>query len=147
MDRIVFLAQSAEDTWRDLSPREAMAQLMSNAFVPVWDPGLQQALPRNMLQVLEQTTPRLFSFANHPAAAEAFLSRFPAEALRKEAQETKPPKPADIMDLDWICPFCGAPVKCRRMQDAARHMTVCRANPYRQDGPDRPATQSDGRTG
>lgn len=31
----------------------------------------------------------------------------------------------------WTCPFCGAAVQCRQMQDAAKHMTKCPNNPYK----------------
>ena len=31
----------------------------------------------------------------------------------------------------WTCPFCGASVKCKQMQDAAKHMTKCPNNPYK----------------
>ena len=31
----------------------------------------------------------------------------------------------------WNCPFCGAAVKCKKMQDAAKHMTKCPNNPYK----------------
>lgn len=31
----------------------------------------------------------------------------------------------------WTCPFCGAAVKCKQMQDAAKHMTKCPNNPYK----------------
>lgn len=31
----------------------------------------------------------------------------------------------------WVCPFCGATVKCKMVQDAAKHMTKCPNNPYK----------------
>ena len=34
-------------------------------------------------------------------------------------------------DIVWTCPFCGAVVKCKKMQDAAKHMTKCPNNPYK----------------
>ena len=33
--------------------------------------------------------------------------------------------------ITWTCPFCGALVKCKQMQDAAKHMTKCPNNPYK----------------
>lgn len=33
--------------------------------------------------------------------------------------------------LSWKCPQCDAIVKCKQMQDAAKHMTKCPANPYK----------------
>ena len=33
--------------------------------------------------------------------------------------------------MDWTCPFCGAVVHCKQMQDAAKHMTKCPNNPYK----------------
>ena len=36
------------------------------------------------------------------------------------------------INMDWTCPFCGAVVKCKMMQDAAKHMTqACPNNPYK----------------
>ena len=34
--------------------------------------------------------------------------------------------------LIWICPQCGASVKCKQMQDAAKHMVQdCPNNPFK----------------
>lgn len=35
------------------------------------------------------------------------------------------------IDMVWTCPFCGASVKCKFVQDAAKHMTKCPNNPYK----------------
>lgn len=35
------------------------------------------------------------------------------------------------IDMVWTCPFCGAAVKCKMVQDAAKHMTKCPNNPYK----------------
>ncbi len=37
----------------------------------------------------------------------------------------------DKIDMVWTCPFCGAVVKCKFVQDAAKHMTKCPNNPYK----------------
>lgn len=37
----------------------------------------------------------------------------------------------DKIDMVWTCPFCGAVVKCKLVQDAAKHMTKCPNNPYK----------------
>ena len=35
------------------------------------------------------------------------------------------------INMEWTCPFCGAVVKCKMVQDAAKHMTKdCPNNPY-----------------
>ncbi len=31
----------------------------------------------------------------------------------------------------WTCPQCGTVVKCKQMQDAAKHMTKCPNNPFK----------------
>ena len=35
------------------------------------------------------------------------------------------------IDMEWTCPFCGTVVKCKLVQDAAKHMTKCPNNPYK----------------
>ena len=35
------------------------------------------------------------------------------------------------INMEWTCPFCGAVVKCKMVQDAAKHMTKCPNNPYK----------------
>lgn len=38
----------------------------------------------------------------------------------------------DKINMVWTCPFCGASVKCKMVQDAAKHMTqACPNNPYK----------------
>ena len=37
----------------------------------------------------------------------------------------------DKIDMDWTCPFCGTVVKCKLVQDAAKHMVKCPGNPYK----------------
>ena len=42
-------------------------------------------------------------------------------------------KPEEGEDT-WICPFCGAVVPLKQMQDAAKHMTQdCPNNPYKDE--------------
>ncbi len=33
--------------------------------------------------------------------------------------------------FDWTCGGCGATIKCKSVQDAAKHMTKCPNNPYK----------------
>lgn len=33
--------------------------------------------------------------------------------------------------INWTCGNCGATIKCKSMQDAAKHMTKCPKNPYK----------------
>lgn len=33
--------------------------------------------------------------------------------------------------FDWTCGGCGATIKCKSVQDAAKHMTKCPKNPYK----------------
>lgn len=35
------------------------------------------------------------------------------------------------INMEWTCPFCGEVVKCKLVQDAAKHMTKCPNNPYK----------------
>lgn len=72
VDRIVFLEQSRENRWRDLSGRQSMICLMSNAFVPSFDDQLQRVFEDNILQLLPAVRTSAFAFAPEREAAWTF---------------------------------------------------------------------------
>lgn len=74
IDRIIFLSQAKGNEWQDLSVRQAMKSLMSNAFVPVFDSRLLQDVQLGVLQMIPGL--RLSSYAFAPTAeAAAVLMR------------------------------------------------------------------------
>ncbi len=75
VDRIVFLEQARENRWRELSGRQSMLRLMSNAFVPSFDGGLQRAVQGNILRLMSAVQISAFAFAPEKEAAWAFADR------------------------------------------------------------------------
>ena len=73
IDRVVFLEQSKENEWRELDGREAMARFLGNAFVPVWDNRMQQAVKENIMKSLSLLCADLYRFAPTQEAAETFM--------------------------------------------------------------------------
>ena len=73
VNRVVFLGQAKENQWRDLDGREAMTRFMSNAFVPEWDSGMQQAVQGNILRCMDMLKVNAFDFAPTQEAAEMFV--------------------------------------------------------------------------
>ena len=75
VNRVVFLEQGKTNEWRKLEEREAIIRFMSNAFVPTWDGGMQQAVQENILKCISMLKVNLFSFAPTQEAAEMFLNQ------------------------------------------------------------------------
>lgn len=78
LDRIVYLEQSEQNVWRDLSPQEACASLFSNCFMPIYDMQARERILSNALKIVEYVPASCFAFAPNEAAAEIF-----AESLKK----------------------------------------------------------------
>ncbi len=72
VSRIVFLAQARDNVWRELPARDAVNRLMSNAFVPTWNDGLQQPVRENIIRCVPALRIDSFAFAPVPEAAEVF---------------------------------------------------------------------------
>ncbi|MCR4886692.1 MAG: hypothetical protein K5919_07240 [Clostridiales bacterium] len=75
VNRVVFLEQGKTNEWQKLEEREATIRFMSNAFVPTWDGGMQQAVQENILKCISMLKVNLFSFAPTQEAAEMFLNQ------------------------------------------------------------------------
>lgn len=72
VNRIVFLSQAPVNVWRELPVRDAMNRLMSNAFVPTWNSGLQQPVRENIIRCVSSLKINAFAFAPVQEAAEVF---------------------------------------------------------------------------
>lgn len=74
IDRVVFLSQAKANRWRSLTGREAMAHLLSNAFIPTWDSRMGEAVQENILACASALRVNAYGFAPTREAAEEFLS-------------------------------------------------------------------------
>lgn len=73
INRIVFLSQAKENTWHELSGREAVCNVLNNAFVPTWDSGIQQTVQENIMKCLSAIKVNAYAFAPTQEAAETFF--------------------------------------------------------------------------
>ena len=73
IDRVVFLEQSKENEWREPDGREALTRFLGNAFIPVWDESMQQAIKENILKSLSMLCTDVYAFAPEQDAAETFI--------------------------------------------------------------------------
>ena len=73
VNRVVFLSQARENTWRALSGREAMIRFMSNAFIAEWDESIRQAAAENILKCVSSLKIHAYGFAPEPEAAAEFI--------------------------------------------------------------------------
>lgn len=73
VNRIVFLSQAKENIWHELSGREAVWNMLNNAFVPTWDRGIQQAVQENIMKCLSAIKVNAYAFAPTQEAAETFF--------------------------------------------------------------------------
>ena len=73
VDRIVFLAQSKSNIWKDLNGRQSLLNAMNNAFVPSFDSQLQQAVQDNIVRMCPRVRISSFAFAPTEEAARLFL--------------------------------------------------------------------------
>jgi len=75
VNRIVFLKQSKENQWENLTAREAVIQIMNNSFIPDWDEEIRQTIQDNILKFIPAVKIHGFSFAPNKEAAELFFSQ------------------------------------------------------------------------
>lgn len=73
VDRIVFLAQSSMNVWKNLSGREAVISVLNNAFVPSFDSQLQQYVQSGILELMPFVETSNYAFAPTEAAARLFV--------------------------------------------------------------------------
>jgi len=81
VDRIVFLTQAVQNSWRSLSAREAMVRLFSNAFVPAFDARAMENVQDNILQMMCRLKLSDFAFAPTKEAADLFRTCLPGGNL------------------------------------------------------------------
>ncbi len=72
VDHIVFLSQSIDNRWHDLSARQIMVQMMSNAFVPTFDLMFRKDVQENILRMLTYVRVNGYAFAPTEEAARLF---------------------------------------------------------------------------
>lgn len=72
INRVVFLSQAKENTWYELSGREALSSFMSNAFIPTGDHGMQRVVQENIMKCLCGMMANAYAFAPTKEAAEIF---------------------------------------------------------------------------
>lgn len=72
INRVVFLSQAKENTWYELSGREALSSFMSNTFIPTGDHSMQQAVQDNIMKCLAGMKADAYAFAPTKEAAETF---------------------------------------------------------------------------
>ncbi len=72
INRVVFLSQAKENTWYELSGREALSSFMSNAFIPTGDHGIQRVVQENIMKCLCGIKANAYAFAPTKEAAETF---------------------------------------------------------------------------
>lgn len=85
VNRVVFLTQAKNNTWRNVDGREALAQFMGNAFIPTWDDEMQQKVQKNILRCLSLLKVNTYAFAPTQIAAEEFLKQVEKDSsLRSE---------------------------------------------------------------
>lgn len=73
VNRIVFLEQSKENIWYNLSVRDAVLRLMNNSFVPEWDRILTQRIQENIYNCINTIPINAFAFAPEKKAADVFV--------------------------------------------------------------------------
>lgn len=73
VDRIVFLEQAKENSWKSLTTEAALVKLMSNVFLPVWDSKIQKCIQENILRIIPYLEINNFAFAPYQEAAEIFF--------------------------------------------------------------------------
>ncbi|MCR4729652.1 MAG: hypothetical protein K5881_01855 [Saccharofermentans sp.] len=73
VNRIVFLEQSKENIWYNLSVRNAVLRLMNNSFVPDWDGDIVQKIQENIYNCINLIPINAFAFAPEKQAADVFI--------------------------------------------------------------------------
>lgn len=74
IDQVIFLAQAKENQWGKMTGMQAMKSFMSNAFIPAWESGMQQAIQQNIIEVLARIRVSRFAFAPEREAAACLLT-------------------------------------------------------------------------
>lgn len=72
VDRIVFLKQSGENSWKELNGRQAVLSFLNNAFIPTFDGRLERVIQNNILSMLPFVKTSVFAFAPTEEAAKFF---------------------------------------------------------------------------
>lgn len=72
IDHVVFLEQSPDNRWRNLSGREAVTRFLSNSYVPQWDMDVRRTIQNNILQIIPLIQVSSFAFTPEQKAAEMF---------------------------------------------------------------------------
>ena len=75
VNRIVFLDQAKENVWQDISGTSALVKLLSNVFIPSWDPDMQRRIQENILHFLPYVKICTFAFSPVQEAAELFFEK------------------------------------------------------------------------
>lgn len=73
VDRIVFLAQSKQNVWKEPEGRQAILSVMNNAFVPSFDKQLQQDVQNSILKLMSFVKISNFAFAPTEEATKVFI--------------------------------------------------------------------------
>ena len=71
--RVVFLEQSPVNRWQTLTGGQALAHLMSNAFVPAWDDDMAREVRSLAMQCASGVRMNRFAFSPTEEAARVFL--------------------------------------------------------------------------
>ena len=72
LSNIVFLSQSLQNTYRAISPREAIISLLSNVFVPDWDSSISDRIHQTVFKIASVLKFSAYAFAPNREAALMF---------------------------------------------------------------------------
>ena len=72
VNRVVFLSQAKDNSWHELSGREALMQFMDNAFIPTWDEDMRRVVCENVVKCILGVKVCTYAFAPTQEAAEVF---------------------------------------------------------------------------
>lgn len=74
VDHIVFLSQSLTNTWHDLDGRKSIVNMLSNAFVPIFDRKMHQIVLDRISNMVSMIRTSEYAFAPNKEAAALFLN-------------------------------------------------------------------------
>lgn len=75
IDQVVFLSQSEENRWQQLTVRQALVRFCGNAFIPEFDELLRRNVQGAILQMLPWLRISGYAFAPTEEAAKLFVSK------------------------------------------------------------------------